>query len=194
MLVSSRGERGGADTATDAWRAVNPKGRIPVLAPVAGAAGGPPGLLTETVAILWYLAARHPGAGLLPDDLEGRARCLEWTSFLSGSVHGQACGQVWRAHRFSDDEAALDSIRAKGRANLLDHYAYIERLLGDGRDHAVPGGYSIVDPYLLVFFGWGQRIGIDMRSLYPAWSGATDRVLARPAVRRVLEKEGLTIG
>jgi len=104
-----------------------------------------------------------------------------------------ACGQVWRAHRFSDDEAALDSIRAKGRSNLLEHYAYIERLLGDGRGLAVPGGYSIVDPYLLVFFSWGQRIGIDMRGLYPAWSSATDVVLARPAVKRVLEQERIEV-
>lgn len=105
-----------------------------------------------------------------------------------------ACGQVWRTQRFSDDEAAFDSIRAKGRANLLDSYAYIERLLGDGRDWAVPGGYSIADPYLLVFFGWGQRIGVDMRGGYPAWSRLTDRVLARPAVARVLEDEGVSVG
>lgn len=164
-----------------------------MLATVAGSSGGPPGLLTETVAILFYLAARHPEARLLPDDLDGRARCLEWTSFLSGSVHAMACGQVWRAHRFSDDEAAMDSIRAKGRTNLLEQFAYIERLLGDGRDHAVPGGYSIVDPYLLVFFGWGQRMGIDMRRDYPAWSSATDAVLARPAVKRVLEQEGIEV-
>jgi glutathione S-transferase len=102
-------------------------------------------------------------------------------------------GQIWRAHRFSADEEGLQAVRAKGRSNLLDQYAYIERLLGDGRDWAVPEGYSIVDRYLLVFFQWGQRIGIDMRSDYPAWSRSTDRVLARPAVRRVLEQECVTI-
>jgi glutathione S-transferase len=193
VLISSRGEREGPGTTSEEWRAINPKGRVPALATVAGSAGGAPGLLTETAAILFYLALTHPEAGLLPNDAAGRARCLEWTNFLATSVHAMACGQVWRAHRFSEDEAALASIRAKGRANLIEHYAYIEHLLGDGRDHAVPGGYSIVDPYLLVFFGWGQRIGIDMRGEHPAWSRATDRVLERPAVRRVLEKEGLSL-
>jgi len=80
-------------------------------------------------------------------------------------------------------------VRAQGRLNLLDQHAYIERLLADGRDWAVPGSYSIVDPYLLVFFRWGQRIGINMRTDYPAWSICTDRVLERAAVQRVLQKE-----
>ena len=192
-LVLSRGEREGAMTATDAWRAVNPKGRIPALAPVAGSAGGAAELLTEVPAILLYLALEHEEAGLLPEDAASRARAAEWMNWLSGNVHAMAYGQIWRAQRFSDDEAALDSIRARGRANLADHHRYVERLLGDGRKWALPSGYSVVDPYLLVFFQWGQRIGLAMRRDCPAWSAATDRILARPAVQRVLEREGIAI-
>ena len=69
-------------------------------------------------------------------------------------------------------------------------YAYIESLLADGRNWAVPGGYTIVDPYLLVFYQWGQRIGLEMRALCPAWTRLAERLLARPAVRRVLADEG----
>ena len=192
-LVLSRGEREGAMTATPEWRAVNPKGRIPALAPVPGSAGGSPGLLTEVPAILLYLGLEHEEAGLLPRDPASLARAAEWMNWLSGNVHSMAYGQIWRAQRFSDDEAALDSIRARGRASLADHYNYVERLLADGRGGwALPSGYSVVDPYLLVFFQWGQRIGLAMRD-YPAWSAATERMLARPAVRRVLEREGVTI-
>ena len=193
-LVSSRGEREGAGTATPEWRAVNPKGRVPALSPVAGSAGGAAELLTETPAILVYLALIHPEAGLLPADPAGIARCLEWLNWLSGNVHAMSWGQIWRAQRFSDDEAGLDAIRTKGRAALLDQHHYIERLLGDGRDWAVAGGYSIADIYLLVFFKWGSRIGVDMRSACPAWARIMDRVLARPAVQRALAAEGVTIG
>src|SRR5688500_1412878 len=157
-LVSSRGEREGAMTATEAWRAVNPKGRVPALSPVPGSAGGAAELLTETPAILVYLATAHPEAALLPAGPAGLARCIEWLNWLSGNVHAMSWGQIWRAQRFSDDEAALEAIRAKGRAALLDQHDYIERLLGDGRDWAVAGGYSVADAYLLVFFQWGGRI------------------------------------
>lgn len=192
-LVSSSGEREGSGTATEAWRAVNPKGRVPALSPVPGSAGGSVGLLTETPAILVYLASAHPEAGLLPDGPAGPARCLEWLNWLSGNVHAMSYGQIWRAQRFSDDETALESIRAKGRAALIEQHGYVERLLGDGRDWAVPGSYSVADAYLLVFFQWGGRIGLDMRRDCPAWARLTDRMLERPAVRRVLAAEGVEV-
>jgi len=192
-LVSSRGEREGAMTATAEWRAVNPKGRIPALSPVPGSAGGAPELLTEAAAILYYLAATHPEAGLLPTAPAAVARCLEWTNWLASNVHTMSYGQIWRAHRFSADESAFAAIREHGRRGLAEQHAYIERLLGDGREWALPEGYSLVDPYLLVFFHWGQRIGLDMRAECPAWAALTDRLVERPAVRRALEAEGVEI-
>jgi glutathione S-transferase len=192
-LVSSRGEREGAMTATDEWRAINPKGRIPALSSVPGSAGGAPDLLTEVPAILHYLGVNHPEAGLLPAKPAAVARCLEWMNWLAGNVHAMSYGQIWRAQRFSSDEAAVPAIREQGRYNLAEQHAYIERLLGDGRSWAVPEGYSVVDPYLLVFFQWGQRIGLEMRTDFPAWSALTDRLLDRSAVRRVLDREGIAI-
>lgn len=192
-LVSSRSVREGAMTATEEWRAVNPKGRIPALLSVAGRIGGAPGLLTEAPAIMIYLASRHPETGLLPADPAGLARCVEWMNWLSGNVHAMSYGQIWRAQRFSADEEGLEAVREQGRRNLLEQYAYIEQLLGDGRQWAIQEGYSIVDPYLLVFFRWGQRIGLPMRADYPAWAAVIDRLLARPAVARVLAKEGVEI-
>lgn len=191
-LVSSRGEREGAMTATEKWRATNPKGRIPALQPVPGRIGGAPELLTEVPAILYYLAASHAEAKLLPRDTAAVARCIEWMNWLSGNVHAMSYGQIWRAQRFSAEEN-LDAIRAQGRANLAEQHAYIEKLLGDGREWAIPVGYSVVDPYLLVFFHWGQRIGIDMRRSFPAWTRSMERTLARPAVQRVLARESVQI-
>lgn len=192
-LVSSRGEREGAMTATAQWRAVNPKGRIPALLGVAGSIGGAETLLTEAPAIMTYLAMRYPDARLLPSDPAAAARCFEWLNWLSGNVHSMSFGQIWRAHRFAADLGCQRAVQEQGKRGLADQYAFIERLLSDGREQAIPQGYSIVDPYLLVFFHWGQRIGLDMRRDYPSWAQATGRVLARRAVQHVLEKEGLTI-
>jgi glutathione S-transferase len=192
-LVSSRGEREGAMTATAAWRAINPKGRIPALLGVPGSMGGAPMLLTEVPAILMFLALQHPAAQLLPKDPAPLSRCLEWMNWLSGNVHAMSFGQIWRAQRFSSDESALDGIRSHGKRNLQDQFAYVESVLADGRYWAIPEGYTIVDPYLLVFFRWGQRVGLAMRDTYRHWAAITDRVLARPAVQRVLQKEGVII-
>jgi len=102
-------------------------------------------------------------------------------------------GQIRRAQRFSSEDSALDGIRAHGRNNLLEQYAYVESVLGDGRDWVIPEAYTVVDPYVLVFFQWGQRIGITMRDSYPHWSAITDRILAQPAVQRTLQSEGVII-
>jgi glutathione S-transferase len=192
-LVSSSGEREGRMTATPAWRAVNPKGRVPALSGVPGRIGGAADLLTEVPAILLYLARTHPAAGLLPADPAGEARCLEWLNFLSGNVHAMAYGQVWRPLRFVAEEKDMAAVRAKGMENVRAHYAYIESLLADGREWGVPGGYTVVDPYLLVFFQWGGRVGLDMPGACPAWTGVTRRMLARPAVRRVLAQENVQV-
>jgi glutathione S-transferase len=192
-VILSRGEREGAMTATDQWRALNPKGRVPALLGVDGNMGGIPRLLTEATAIMVFLAVSHPETRLLPAAPAPMARCLEWMNWLASNVHAMSFGQIWRAQRFSDAEMSLEGIRGKGRQALLEQYLYIDQVLGDGRGWAIPEGYSIVDPYLLVFFQWGQRIGIDMRGNYPAWSGITDRILLRPAVVRVLREEGIVV-
>ena len=106
-LISSRGEREGAMTATAEWRAMNPKGRIPALSGVPGSMGGAASLLTEVTAILVYLAMEHPHSRLLPTASAPLARCLEWMNWLSGNVHAISYGQIWRAQRYSVDEARI---------------------------------------------------------------------------------------
>jgi glutathione S-transferase len=192
-LVSSSGPRGGSMTDTPEWKAINPKGRVPALSGVPGRIGGAENLLTEAHAILVYLAQRHPGRRLLPDDPAALARAIEWMNWLASNVHAMSYGQIWRPLRFVADEKDVPPVQAKGRENLREQYAYIERLLGDGRDWAVPGAYSVVDPYLLVFYQWGGRVGLAMRGAYPAWTHLTERVVARPAVQRVLAQEKIVV-
>jgi glutathione S-transferase len=175
----------GLMTGTAAWRAVNPKARVPALTGVAGSAGGADGVLTEAHAILVYLARTNPAAGLIPSDPAAEARAVEWMNWLASNVHSMSFGQLWRPQRFIADPALFPAVRARGMENLREQYAYIEHLLSDGRDWAVPGGYSVADPYLLVFYRWGARVDLDMSTAYPAWTAQTRRMLARPAVERV---------
>ena len=190
QLVSSKG---GEMTDTPEWRAINPKARVPALSGVPGRIGGAPDLLTEAHAILVYLAKANPGQRLLPDDVAAEARAIEWMNWLSGTVHGITFGQIWRPHRLSSDKSTHEAIKSKGMENLRDQCSYIESLLADGRGWALPQGYSVVDPYLLVFYRWGKNVGVDMRGQYPAWFAHTRRLLERPAVRRTFEQENLSL-
>lgn len=178
------------ETMAETYLALNPKGRVPALSGVPGNAGGAPGLLTEVGAILVYLARSYPEARLLPSDPASEARCLEWLSWLSIDLHGIAFARIWRPQRFVADAALFPAVMAGGRAHVPTAFDHIEHILADGRDWAVPGQYTVVDPYLAVFWRWGQRIGLDdMEGRWPLFGSLVDKVLARPAVRRALVQE-----
>jgi len=193
-LISASGPREGEMTSTPTWKAINPKGRVPALLGVPGRIGGADNLLTEVPAILMYLARTSPTAQLLPSDPAAEARCVEWMSWLSSNLHSMAFAQLWRAHRFTTDEDGLSAVKDRGRENVADCFAYIEKLLADGREWAIPEGYTVVDAYLLVFYYWGRRrIRLDMETRCPNWTRLTERVAERSAVQRALKIEGVAI-
>lgn len=162
--------------------AVNPRGFVPALE-----ADGE--VITENVAVMTYIAARYPEAALLPlADPLGLARAMMRMAFLASSVH-VAYAQLWRPHRFTADEVVHPAIVEGGRRRIVGQQAEIEAVLSRSRYFA-GDAYTLADPYLLVFFRWGNRIGLDMR--YPHWAAHSEALLARPAVRRALRTEGLT--
>lgn len=171
------------------YLAINPKARVPALG-----IPGQPRVLTELHAILAYLAGQHPRAGLLPQgDPVQAARGHEWLAWLSSWVHGTGYGAIWRPQRFTAETAHYDAIRAQGRRTVEEAYRTIESQFADGRQWALPGGYSIVDPFLLVLYRWGNRIGLDMRAACPAWTAVALRLAERPAVQAALKRETVTL-
>jgi glutathione S-transferase len=169
----------------DQYLKINPKGRLPALT-----IGDD--VLTETPAILAYLAKRYPESRLLPPTLEAEVRCLEWMNWLATTVHATAFAQIVRPQRFVADQKDYPAVIARGRQGVGAAYAYIEEQL-QGRDWAVPGQYTIVDPYLLFFYLGSKGAGNPMHERYPAWTKIAERTIARPAVKRVLEKEGIPV-
>lgn len=173
-----------------AWLARNPKGRVPALSPVAGRAGGEAELLTEVPAILVWLGRRRPDLDLVPADPAREARTLEWLNWLSGWVHAVCFAQQWRPGRFTDEAAAHQGVVAKGRANMLEAFAAIERIMADGRCWAVPDAYSVADAFLMVFYRWGGLVGTKM-DRHPAWTAHAARTMKRHAVETAFRKDGL---
>lgn len=173
--------RAGAQHA-EAYRAINPLGRVPALEVEDG-------LLTENVAILSYVSDRVPERGLLPaaGTLE-RIRAIEWLAFLASVVH-PAFRAISRPDRFlaGPDSLSLDEVRGRGIANAAEAMKVAETRLG-GRPNALGAHFSLCDAYLFVFFQWSHlpHIRPGMPSL-PGLEALGARVEARPAVRRVLE-------
>lgn len=185
QLVSvSKGE-----AAREPYLSINPKGRVPALS-----IDGEPSVLTELPAILVFLAQRHPEAGLIPlHSALAQARCEEWLAWLSGWVHAVGFGLLWRPGRFSDETAHHETLMEKGRRVIEVAYADIEKSFHDDRTWTLGSDFSLVDPFLLVLYRWGNRIGLPMREGYPRWTSVTDRMRERPSVLRVLEREQVAI-
>jgi glutathione S-transferase len=168
-----------------AYRAVNPKGRVPALVTDRG-------VLTESPAILGYIAQAFPGAGLAPtDDLFAFSDVQAFNSFLSSTVH-IIFAHVFRPGRYADGEDAAAAMRAKAPQALAEAFALIEEKLADGRPWVHGERYTVSDAYLYVFSRWlVSRPGLGDHSGLTRVAGHRARVQVRPAVQRVLAAEGL---
>ncbi|MGQ0701126.1 MAG: glutathione S-transferase family protein [Panacagrimonas sp.] len=171
------------------YLSVNPRGRVPALA-IADEQGER--VLTEATAIMVYLARRHPEPGLLPTEPEAFVRALEWMSWLASTMHQAGVRTVFRPERFTTDAAGAEAIATQGRASIRLGYADIEARV-TGKSFALGDAFGVVDAYLLVFYRWGNRCGLAMRTEFPEYARMMDGVRARPAVRRVVEREGIQI-
>ena len=168
---------------TPEYRAINPRERVPALA-IDG------DVVTEVPALLSYVSSLRPEAGLVPPPgTLAFARCFEWLAFLSSSVH-IFYAQFRRPQRFlPPDFPDPDAFIEQGRVHTEALYREIEgRISGPW---ALGADYSLADPYLLPFFLWGGRVGLDMATDCPRWSEWKARMVARPAVARALAREGL---
>lgn len=165
---------------TAAYLAINPRAKVPALS-----ADGK--VITENLAILTYLAKRFPEKKLLPADPLEEARCLSTMAWLSNTVH-PSFTHIMRPERFVSSEATHADVKETGRKTFWANCQEIDGLL-KGKDWMMGAQFTVSDPYALVFYSWGTRIDLPMTEL-TSYSAFKDRMLKRPAVRRVLEREG----
>lgn len=167
------------------FRQLNPKGRIPVL--IEGE-----NILTEAPAILMYLGMSNPEKKLAPATNEEIYKSLEWFNWLSGTVHSIAVRQIWRPEYFSNDASNREAIIARGHQHLTEAHQLIETRLQQDC-WALGSRYTILDPFLLVFFRWGNRMNIPMSEVYPVWTKHAEMMINRQAVQRALDSEEISI-
>ena len=162
------------------YLAINPAGQLPVLVLEDGA------ILTETLAILDYLAALVPDRHLAPTDPLERARWLSTMSRIASAMH-PAFTRAVRPDLAVDDTATHDAVKASARTRYQANLGEMERL-ATGGEWLLGDQYTTADAHALVLYNWGVRGGFPMTD-FPNFTAWKDRMLARPAVRTVLEQE-----
>ncbi|MBS0247472.1 MAG: glutathione S-transferase N-terminal domain-containing protein [Proteobacteria bacterium] len=163
------------------YLALNPKGRVPALAT-------PGGILTETPAILAYVAQTYPEAGLAPADPFRFAKVQEFNSYLCSTLH-VAHAHRMRGSRWADDPAAIEAMKRKVPQSVSACYDYVETQIAGpwvmGED------YSIADAYLFTVAQWLELDGVDPAK-YPKVIDHRARMAARPNVKTAIDEEFAT--
>lgn len=168
-------------TKEPAYLALNPAGAVPTL--VDGDF-----VLTQSAAILDYLAELNPQAGLAGDDPRSRAETRRWLSLCNSDVH-RTFGLVFAAPYFSGgDEAAGKTLVAKAAEKLKSLFALMNERL-KGRDW-LTGQRSIADPYLFVLLMWADAKQIALPGM-DELRRFQKRMQADPGVQAALKAQGL---
>ncbi|MDP3858446.1 MAG: glutathione S-transferase family protein [Stagnimonas sp.] len=155
---------------------LNPKGRVPALVTERG-------ILTETPALLFYIAQSYPQAHLAPRDPFELARVNEFNSYLCSTVH-IAHAHRMRGYRWADDEQAIEAMKKKVPQNIGDCFELIERQLFQG-PWVMGEHFTSCDPYLFTLAGWMKDDGVEM-ARFPKVADHHARMSADPVVMKVL--------
>jgi len=159
------------------YLAINPKGRVPALITDHG-------VLTETPAILAYIAQTLPNARLAPlNDAFAFARVQAFNSYLCSTVH-VAHAHRRRGTRWADDPAAIKAMRDKVPETVGACFELIEREMFAG-PWVMGDAYTICDPYLFTLTQWLEGDEVDV-TRFPKVNDHFNRMSARPSVIKAL--------
>jgi len=158
------------------YLALNPKGRVPALVTAWG-------VLTETPALLAFIAQSFPQAQLAPlDDAFAFARMQEFNSYLASTVH-VAHAHRRRGARWADDPAAIEAMRLKVPQTMTACARILEAQLTGA--WVLGANYSVADAYLFTIARWFEGDGVDMQA-FARLRAHREQVGQRAAVRRAI--------
>jgi glutathione S-transferase len=161
------------------YLAINPKGRVPALVTDRG-------VLTETPAILAFLAQSFPQANLAPfDDAFALGQLQAFTSYLCSSVH-VAHAHKLRGYRWASEETSFADMKRMVPKSVGASLALIERNMLKG-PWVMGATYTVCDPYLFTVGQWLEGDEVDLSTL-PKVTDHRKRMAERPAVRKVMEE------
>jgi glutathione S-transferase len=162
------------------YLAINPKGRVPSLVTDQG-------VLTETPAMLAFIAQSFPQAKLAPlDDAFEFAKVQAFNSYLCSTVH-VAHAHKGRGYRWATEETTFADMKRMVPKSMGACFALIERDMLKG-PWVMGEQYTVCDGYLYTLSGWLEGDSVDIATL-PKVADHRKRMEARLAVQKVLAEE-----
>lgn len=162
-----------------AFLAISPNNKIPAIVDHAPAGGGAPLAVFESGAILQYLAEKS--GQLLPTDLRGRLKVLQWLYWQVGGL-GPMAGQAGHFRVYAPEPVPYAVDRYTREVARL--YGVLDRRLA-GREF-IAGAFSIADvacyPWIVPHEAHGQTL-----SDFPNVERWFMAISARPATQRTYE-------
>lgn len=154
---------------------VNPKGRVPVLVTDHG-------ILTETGALLDYIADLAPEDSLKPDEPFKTAKMREAMYYLASTMHVNHAHRL-RGARWADKQESWDDMRAKVPETMTASCAYVEENILIG-PYVLGETFSIADAYLYVVSTWLESDSVDI-SQFPKFHAFKKLMEERNSVKAV---------
>jgi glutathione S-transferase len=161
---------------------INPKGRMPALVTDRG-------ILTETPAMLVYVAQSFPEARLAPmDDPFLFAQIQSFNSWLCSHLH-VAHAHRMRGYRWvdADDAHSIAAMQRKVPQSVGESFALVEREMLKG-PWVMGERYTICDPYLFTLAQWLEADGVDPTSI-PRVIDHRRRMSERATVKKAIAQE-----
>jgi glutathione S-transferase len=170
-------DMGAGEHKRPAFLALNPAGKLPVL--VDGDL-----VLTESMAIVLYLADKYPEKGLMPADPKLRAEVNQWLFFVATELE-QPLWRIRRQTAFYAPDKRSDADVEMARAEFAAMAAVAEAHM-EGREFVVGDVVTVADFMLAHVLDWAKITGL-LTGL-PVLGAYTERMYARPkASMRLME-------
>ena len=159
---------------------INPKARVPALVT-------PRGILTETPAMLAFVAQSYPASMLAPmNDAFVFAELQSVNSYLCSTLH-VAHAHRMRGHRWASEKASFEDMRRIVPHSVGACFDLVESTILRG-PWVMGERYSIADPYLFTLAQWLEVDGVDPARI-PRVIEHRARMTERPQVKKAIAAE-----
>lgn len=160
-----------------AYHAINPKGRVPSLVTSQG-------ILTETGAILEFIAAQVPEQSLVSADAWQAAQMRAVMYYLASTFHVNHAHKM-HGSRWANQRSSFEDMTAKVPETMAQSCAFIEENCALS-PFLMGADMTIADPWLYTICSWLGGDGVDIAN-FPRLEAHFDMMNARPSVAAVKE-------
>jgi glutathione S-transferase len=168
-----------------AFRHISPLGYVPALRFDDGRT------MAESAAIVAFLTAAHPEAGLQPENgTSEHAVYLSWLALMAANLY-PAINLAAHADAFADNARERQNLQAKAAAESNRLFDVIERRLAADGPFLLGEKFSAADLYLFMLTVWAKPSEASLLARSPATAKVSAAVRARPRLKAVLEAHGV---